>query len=235
MTELLPEKPEALGLLALMLHAEARRRARRSAGGRVRAARRAGPGAVGLADDRRGRGAAAARQRAGLDRPLSAGSARCSRRTSIAAARVSANWAEVVQLYDALLALTGSPVVAINRALAIAEMHGAGAALDAMQELAADARLAEYQPYWAARAELLATTGARDEARARLRDRDRSRARSGGPPLPAGPPASSVVVRGAGTRACCVDTHVDAKRPDPCPLRTSLPRLRDNSAQVFRR
>ena len=76
-----------------------------------------------------------------------------------------ANWAAVVQLYDALFALAGSPVVAINRALAIAEMHGAGAALEAMQGLAADARLAEYQPYWAARAELLARTGAADEAR----------------------------------------------------------------------
>ena len=76
-----------------------------------------------------------------------------------------ANWTEVVQLYDALLALSGSPVVAINRALAIAEMDGAGAALDAVQEVAADARLAEYQPYWAARAELLAKTGAHGEAR----------------------------------------------------------------------
>jgi RNA polymerase sigma-70 factor (ECF subfamily) len=76
-----------------------------------------------------------------------------------------ANWAEVVQLYDALLALSGSPVVAINRALAIAELHGPGAALDAMQDVAADARLAEYQPYWAARAELLAKTGAHSEAR----------------------------------------------------------------------
>jgi len=76
-----------------------------------------------------------------------------------------ANWAEVVQLYDALLAFSGSPVVAINRALAIAEMDGAGAALDAIQEVAADARLAEYQPYWAARAELLAKTGAHGEAR----------------------------------------------------------------------
>src|SRR5205807_8634399 len=76
-----------------------------------------------------------------------------------------ANWAEVVQLYDALFALAGSPVVAINRALAIAEMHGARAALDAMQEVAADGRLAEYQPYWAARAELLAKTGAHTEAR----------------------------------------------------------------------
>jgi RNA polymerase sigma-70 factor (ECF subfamily) len=76
-----------------------------------------------------------------------------------------ANWAEVVQLYDALYALAGSPVVAINRALAIAELHGAIAALQAMPELEADPRLAEYQPYWAARAELLAKAGAYGEAR----------------------------------------------------------------------
>jgi predicted RNA polymerase sigma factor len=76
-----------------------------------------------------------------------------------------ANWAEVVQLYEALLALAGSPVVAINRALALAELHGPGAGLTAMDEVAADARLADYQPYWAARAELLAKTGAFAEAR----------------------------------------------------------------------
>jgi RNA polymerase sigma-70 factor (ECF subfamily) len=43
-------------------------------------------------------------------------------------------------------------------------VHGANAALKAIQELAADARLAEYQPYWAARAELLTRTGAHREA-----------------------------------------------------------------------
>ena len=75
------------------------------------------------------------------------------------------NWAEVVKLYDALFALSGSPVVGINRALAIAETRGASAGLGAMPDAAADARLAEYQPYWAARAELLAKTGAAAEAR----------------------------------------------------------------------
>jgi RNA polymerase sigma-70 factor (ECF subfamily) len=75
------------------------------------------------------------------------------------------NWPEVVQLYDALFAIVCSPVVAINRALAIAEIHGAKVALDAMQQLAADPRLTQYQPYWAARAELLAKTGAHTEAR----------------------------------------------------------------------
>jgi RNA polymerase sigma-70 factor (ECF subfamily) len=71
----------------------------------------------------------------------------------------------VVQLYDALFALTASPVVAINRALAIAELQGADTALATMPDVAADVRLADYQPYWAARAELLARTGAHSEAR----------------------------------------------------------------------
>ncbi|MGC1493385.1 MAG: hypothetical protein WA798_18625, partial [Candidatus Acidiferrum sp.] len=66
---------------------------------------------------------------------------------------------------DALFALVGSPVVAINRALAVAELRGPAAALDAMPDAASDARLADYQPYWAARAELLFRTGAHSEAR----------------------------------------------------------------------
>ena len=76
-----------------------------------------------------------------------------------------ANWAEVVQLYETLSDLTGSPVVAVNRALAIAELKGDAAGLEALEQGAPDARLAEYQPYWAARAELLARTGAHAAAR----------------------------------------------------------------------
>jgi RNA polymerase sigma-70 factor (ECF subfamily) len=76
-----------------------------------------------------------------------------------------ANWASIVQLYDALYAITASPVVAINRALAIAEVDGAQVALEAMPHVADDARLTEYQPYWAARAELQAKAGLADEAR----------------------------------------------------------------------
>jgi len=77
----------------------------------------------------------------------------------------NANWTDVLALYDALLALSGSPVVALNRALALAEVRDAAAALAALEALASDARLAEYQPYWAARAEFLTRTGERDEAR----------------------------------------------------------------------
>ena len=163
-TELMPEEPEALGLLALMLHAEARRRARRTAHGEFVPLAEQDPA---LWDSQmifeaemslRRASALGSIGRYQLEGALqSAHVYRC--RTG------HANWAEVVQLYDALFALAGSPVVAINRALAMAEIHGAGAALEAMPDVAADGRLAEYQPYWAARAELLARTGAHGEAR----------------------------------------------------------------------
>jgi RNA polymerase sigma-70 factor, ECF subfamily len=74
------------------------------------------------------------------------------------------DWAAIERLYDALSTLTGSPVVAINRAIAVAETRGAAAGLAALDALADDPRLAEYQPHWAARAGLLARTGAVDEA-----------------------------------------------------------------------
>jgi RNA polymerase sigma-70 factor (ECF subfamily) len=162
--ELLPADPEALGLLALMLHAEARRPARRNPQGdyvplryqdpelwdsqmideaEVLLLRASTSGFIGRYQ------LEAALQSAHVHR----------RRTGVA------NWAALVKLYDALLALSGSPVVAINRAVAIAELHGASAGLEAMQELAGDIRLNEYQPYWAARAELLAKAGAQAEAR----------------------------------------------------------------------
>jgi predicted RNA polymerase sigma factor len=162
--ELLPAEPEALGLLALILHADARRRARRNPQGDY----------VPLAEQ----------DPAHWDVPMIEEAEALLRRAStmgfigryqleaaLQSAHVSrrrtgqSNWPEVVQLYDALFAIVCSPVVAINRALAIAEIHGAKVALDAMQQLAADPRLTQYQPYWAARAELLAKTGAHTEAR----------------------------------------------------------------------
>ena len=76
-----------------------------------------------------------------------------------------ANRAAIVGLYDALSLITGSPVIAINRALAVAELLGPAAGLGVLQEVASDPRLADYQPYWAARADLLARTGAAAEAR----------------------------------------------------------------------
>jgi RNA polymerase sigma-70 factor (ECF subfamily) len=160
---LMPE-PEALGLLALMLHAEARRAARRNADGEYIPLAEQDPAVweFQMIDE----------AEALLRRAVALGAVgRYQLEAAIQSAHVDRrrtgrpNWAAVVELYDALSALTGSPVVAINRALAIAELQGARAALDAMQEVAADARLAEYQPYWAARAELNSRTGAHGEAR----------------------------------------------------------------------
>jgi predicted RNA polymerase sigma factor len=162
--ELLPQQPEALGLLALMLYAEARRHARRNVDGEY------------VPFDDQDTALWDWRmivEAEGLLRRASAlgNIGRYQLEGALQSAHVyrrcegQANWEAVAQLYDALSALTGSPVVAVNRALAIAELQGAGAALDALQEVAADVRLTEYQPYWAARAELLARAGAHDEAR----------------------------------------------------------------------
>jgi RNA polymerase sigma-70 factor (ECF subfamily) len=167
-TELLPDEPEALGLLAFMLHAEARRRARRNRNGDY----------VPLAEqDSALWDSQMIFEAEELLRRASSHSAigRYQLEAALQSAHVYrcrtgyANWADVVKLYDALFALTASPVVAINRALAIAELHGASAGLDAIPDMAADARLAEYQPYWVARAELLSKTSALDEAHSAYR------------------------------------------------------------------
>lgn len=162
--ELLPREPEALGLLALMLHAEARRRARRRVDGDYVPLAEQDPA---LWDSRMIDEAEALLLRASALGTLG----RYQLEAALQSAHVDrcrtgrSNWREVVRLYDALFALAQSPVVAINRALAIAELHGAHAALEAMPEVAGDARLAEYQPYWAARAKLLVMAGASGEAR----------------------------------------------------------------------
>jgi len=163
-TELLPQEPEALGLLALMLHAEARRGARRNAQGEYMpmAEQDAGLWDSAMIDEAESLLRRASEMGAAGRYQLEAAlqSAHVHRRWT-----GEKNWADVVLLYDALMEVAGSPVTAINRALAIAEKDGASAGLEAFGEIASDARVAEYQPYWAARAELLGRSGARDEAR----------------------------------------------------------------------
>ena len=152
---LMPDEPEALGLLALMLHAQARRAARRDAQGGYVPLNEQDPAQwdEALIED-----AEALLRRAGQFGHIG----RFQLEAAVQSAHVirrrtgRADWAAIAQLYDALLALTGSPVVAINRAVAIAETRGAAAGLAALDEIASDARLSDYQPYWAARASLLA-------------------------------------------------------------------------------
>ncbi|MBV8514508.1 MAG: RNA polymerase subunit sigma-70 [Acidobacteria bacterium] len=162
--QLLPDEPETLGLLALMLYVEARRAARRNADGEY----------VPLAEQ----------ETSAWDHETIAEAEQLLLRASkfgapgryqIEAALQSAhvhrvrtgesNWAEIVKLYDVLFALTKSPVVAVNRVLAVAETNGLQIALTELDKIAADSRLAEYQPYWAVRAELLTKLKKGTEAR----------------------------------------------------------------------
>jgi RNA polymerase sigma-70 factor (ECF subfamily) len=155
---LLPAEPEAASLLALMLYVDSRRAARRSPSGDYVPLARQDTALwdskkIAEAEDLLHRSSGlqhigryqleAALQSAHLTRRLTGKN----------------NWEAVVQLYDVLLALTHSPVVAINRALAIAETQGPAAALESMEYLTEDPRLAQYQPWWAARADLLARAG----------------------------------------------------------------------------
>jgi RNA polymerase sigma-70 factor (ECF subfamily) len=155
---MLPGEPEALGLLALMLHAEARRPARRDAEGGYVALADQDPS---LWDARMIEEAESILRRAGALGVVG----RYQLEAAIQSAHVvrrrtgRADWAAIEGLYNALLVMTGSPVVAINRAIAIAETRGPQAGLAALESLAGDARLAEYQPYWAACAGLLAGCG----------------------------------------------------------------------------
>jgi RNA polymerase sigma-70 factor (ECF subfamily) len=153
----LPDEPEALGLLSLMLHAEARRGARRNDQGDY----------VPLAeqDPSRWDAASIAEAEALLRRAGAMGAiGRYQLEAAVQSAHVvrrrtgHADWPAIEQLYDALCAITGSPVAAINRAIAVAETRGPAAGLAALDALVDDARLAQYQPYWAARAGLLART-----------------------------------------------------------------------------
>src|SRR6516165_7930924 len=152
---LLPEEPEALGLLALMLHAEARRAARRDAQGAY----------VPLAeqDPKLWNTALIEEAEALLFRASRSGEiGRYQIEAAVQSAHVArrltgrTDWAAIERLYDALSMIIDSPVVAINRAIAIAQARGAAAGLCALDALTQDARLADYQPYWAARAGLLA-------------------------------------------------------------------------------
>jgi RNA polymerase sigma-70 factor (ECF subfamily) len=161
---LLPDEPEALGLLALMLYAEARRGSRRDADGDY----------VPLAEqDRALWNAAMIDEAEELLHRASAGGTigRYQLEAAVQSAHVvqrltgHADWVAIEQLYDALSELTASPVVAINRAIAIAETRGAEAGLVLLDHLKGDARLTDYQPYWAARAGLLARAGDREGAR----------------------------------------------------------------------
>ena len=75
------------------------------------------------------------------------------------------DWQAIAVLYDALFALTASPVVAVNRAAAVAHAQGAAAGLKLLDEVGAQGGLAGFEPYWVARADLCAKMGDVEAAR----------------------------------------------------------------------
>jgi RNA polymerase sigma-70 factor (ECF subfamily) len=159
LAELMPDEPEALGLLALMLLTEARRAARTTPHGEL----------VLLADQDRAR----------WDRALVAEGQqlvrRCLRRNqpgpyqlqaaiaavhSDAPSAMDTDWRQVVALYDQLMQVEPTPVVALNRAVAVAEIDGPQAALDIVDALDLD----RFHLLHAVRADLLRRLGRADEA-----------------------------------------------------------------------
>ncbi len=185
----MPDEPEAMGLLALMLLTESRRAARTGPDGAL----------VLLADQDRTR----------WDRGLIAEGQdlvrRCLRRGqpgpyqiqaainavhSDAAAAAATDWNQIVQLYDQLMTVAPGPVVALNRAVAVAEVQGPAAALTLVDDLDLD----RYYLFHAIRADLLRRLGRAPEAAAGLPGRhrrhpERGRARV---PHPGAGPAAAV-------------------------------------------
>jgi len=164
LAELIPDEPEAWGLLALMLFAEARRPARQTASGEF----------VPLTqqDCRLWNQQMISEAEVALHRASSAGVVgRFQLEAAIQSAHTDGlqcgqmDWSAVVALYDALVQLTRSPVAEINRAMALAELEGPQAGLYALDWVKADKRVDGYQPYWAVRANLLARAGKFDQAR----------------------------------------------------------------------
>ena len=170
---LMPDEAEVLGLLALMLLTDSRRAARTAPGGSV----------VLLADQDRGRwdreliaeGQALVRQclRRGQPGPYQIQAAIGAVHADTAGAGAQAtDWGQILQLYDQLLAVAPSPVVALNRAVALAEVDGPAAALAVVDGLGAAAgpgpgpSLAGYHVYHAIRADLLRRLGRAGEAAA---------------------------------------------------------------------
>jgi RNA polymerase sigma-70 factor (ECF subfamily) len=159
LAELMPDEPEVMGLLALMLLTESRRETRTTPDGDL----------VLLADQDRGRwdreliaeGQAIVRASLRRNRPgpyqLQAA---INAVHSDAATAAETDWRQILRLYDRLMAMEPSPVVALNRSVAVAEVEGPAAALVLVDELP----LEGFHVFHAIRAELLSRLGRDDEA-----------------------------------------------------------------------
>jgi RNA polymerase sigma factor (sigma-70 family) len=186
---LAPREPEALGLLALMELQAARFPARTGPAGE----------AIPLMEQDRsrwdfvliGRGLKGLERAEALGRPLGPYALQAAIAACHARARTpeQTDWERIVALYDGLAAIAGSPVVRLNRAVAVGMAFGPAAGLELLDSLADEPALAGYHLLPAARGELLEWLGRDEEANSEFaraaamagnaRERDRLRARSG--------------------------------------------------------
>jgi RNA polymerase sigma-70 factor (ECF subfamily) len=160
--ELAPDHAEAIGLLALMRLQHARRDARVDDAGVL----------VTLGDQDRGRwrqaeideGRFLLRRAVDVETPIGAYTLQAAIAAEHTLARTAdaTDWAAIARLYDQLERLTGSPIIRLNRAVAVAESEGPAAGLALLDEL--DARLPHHHRLPATRAELLRRLGDRDRA-----------------------------------------------------------------------
>jgi len=160
LARLMPDETEVRGLLALLLFTDARRPARTDAHGDL----------VLLEDQDR-----SLWDRAAIDEALTVLppvaparqyvlQAAIAREHAVAPEAAATNWRRIVQLYDLLAAATRSPVVDLNRAVALAMVDGPAAGLAALDELVARGELARYHYLHAARADVLRRLGRAAEA-----------------------------------------------------------------------
>lgn len=163
LVDLLPSEPEALGLLALMLLTDARRPAREGPRGEL----------IRLEDQDRSRWDATgiAEGRARVERALRMGrvgpyqlQAAIAAVHAEAATAADTDWPQILGLYELLRRVTPSPVVDLNRAVALAQVAGPEAGLAAVDALGVDSAMAEYRFFHATRADLLRRLGRWDEA-----------------------------------------------------------------------
>lgn len=168
LARLVPDEPEAHGLLALLELTAARFPARTGPGGE--------PVLLADQDRRRWDRSAVRRGRAALARSVAAGrglgpyglQAAIAEQHALAASVEATDWERVVLLYEALARVAPSPVVDLNRAVAVSMAAGPAAALPLVDALAADGRLRGSSLLPSVRGELLARLGRREEARAEL-------------------------------------------------------------------
>jgi RNA polymerase sigma-70 factor (ECF subfamily) len=158
LTQLMPDEPEAAGLLALMLLHDARRPARTDAGGAVVTLDRQDRSRWDHERIAEGEALIQAALRRRAPGPFQLQAAIAAVHASAATAEAT-DWPQIAALYDVLLALDPSPVVAVNRAVAVGFARGAPAGLEALAAADPDAVLARYAPAHAARADLLRRAG----------------------------------------------------------------------------